>query len=188
MRRSNRATWRDDKRQFQFVLEVPKGLSSPRTLRSILAETPQCSLNHRIQLAKQLARSVTFVYTSGFVHKISAQRPFWFLQTVRTASAHRSSVALRGSGHLGQQQRGLETLNGKRIFIDIRRGKAFGLNSCITCSMIYIVSGCAYWNLHCGILLCGTTEILSFRAQTSTLWLQCRTRTGVGVHLPSRKN
>lgn len=58
-----------DKSQFQFILEVPKGLSSPMTLRGILAEAPRCSLNHRIQLAKQLARSVMFVHTSGFVHK-----------------------------------------------------------------------------------------------------------------------
>lgn len=55
--------------QFQFVLELPKDLPSPRTLRTILMETPQCPLNHRIQLAKQLARSVMFVHTSGFVHK-----------------------------------------------------------------------------------------------------------------------
>ncbi|ODM16477.1 hypothetical protein SI65_07984 [Aspergillus cristatus] len=59
----------NNKSQFQFILEVPKGLSSPRTLRSILAEAPRCSLSHRIQLAKQLARSVMFVHTSGFVHK-----------------------------------------------------------------------------------------------------------------------
>lgn len=59
----------DNGSQFQFVLEVPKGLSSPRTLRTILMETPQCLLNHRVQLAKQLARSVMFVHTSGFVHK-----------------------------------------------------------------------------------------------------------------------
>lgn len=58
-----------DKSQFQFILEVPKGFSPPRTLRGILAEAPRCSLNHRIQLAKQLARSVIFVHTSGFVHK-----------------------------------------------------------------------------------------------------------------------
>lgn len=59
----------NNKSQFQFILEVPKGLSSPRTLRSILAEAPRCSLSHRLQLARQLARSVMFVHTSGFVHK-----------------------------------------------------------------------------------------------------------------------
>lgn len=55
--------------QFQFVLEVPRGLSSPKSLRTLLMETPRCSLSHRIQLAKQLARSVMFVHTAGFVHK-----------------------------------------------------------------------------------------------------------------------
>lgn len=59
----------NDGAQFQFLLEVPQGLSSPKYLRNILMETPKCSLSHRIQLAKQLARSVVFVHTAGFVHK-----------------------------------------------------------------------------------------------------------------------
>ncbi|KAJ5658602.1 uncharacterized protein N7484_002251 [Penicillium longicatenatum] len=55
--------------QFQFIFEIPKGLDSPKTLRTLLIEKQECSLSHRVQLAKQLARSVMFVHTSGFVHK-----------------------------------------------------------------------------------------------------------------------
>lgn len=55
--------------QFQFVFEVPHGLTSPKSLRNIILENPQCSLSKRVQLALQLARSVMFVHTTGFVHK-----------------------------------------------------------------------------------------------------------------------
>ncbi|KAI9037046.1 uncharacterized protein KD926_000913 [Aspergillus affinis] len=55
--------------QYQFILEVPRGLIAPMTLRNLLQSQPRCSLNHRFQLAKQLARSVMFVHTTGFVHK-----------------------------------------------------------------------------------------------------------------------
>ncbi|CAG8063123.1 unnamed protein product [Penicillium nalgiovense] len=59
----------DQATQFQFIFEIPDGLSSPVTLRSLLIENPGCSLSQRIQIAKQLARSVMFVHTTGFVHK-----------------------------------------------------------------------------------------------------------------------
>ncbi|KAF7518467.1 hypothetical protein PCG10_010730 [Penicillium crustosum] len=55
--------------QFQFIFEVPQGLTSPKSLRNIILEKPQCSLSKRVQLALQLARSVMFVHTTGFVHK-----------------------------------------------------------------------------------------------------------------------
>ncbi|KAJ5768903.1 hypothetical protein N7520_003462 [Penicillium odoratum] len=56
--------------QFQFILDIPQGLSStPTTLRHLLIEQSQYPLNQRIQLARQLARSVMFVHTAGFVHK-----------------------------------------------------------------------------------------------------------------------
>ncbi|KAK1144339.1 hypothetical protein N8T08_005491 [Aspergillus melleus] len=59
----------DTQKQYQFILEVPRGLVAPMTLRSLLQHQPRCSLNLRFQLAKQLARSVMFVHTIGFVHK-----------------------------------------------------------------------------------------------------------------------
>lgn len=55
--------------QFDFIFGIPEGLHSPTTMRSLLMEKPQCSLSKRVQLAKQLARSVMFVHTTGFVHK-----------------------------------------------------------------------------------------------------------------------
>lgn len=59
----------DKDTQFQFIFEIPHGLHSPTTLRSLLIDKPQYSLSNRVQLAKQLARSVMFVHTTGFVHK-----------------------------------------------------------------------------------------------------------------------
>ncbi|KAI9924255.1 hypothetical protein AWENTII_003040 [Aspergillus wentii] len=55
--------------QFEFIFEIPSQLSSPTTLRHLLMQEFRCPLNQRIQLAKQLARSVMFVHTAGFVHK-----------------------------------------------------------------------------------------------------------------------
>jgi hypothetical protein len=56
--------------QFQFIFGIPEGLSAtPTTLRDLLIKGSRYSLSQRVQLAKQLARSVMFVHTAGFVHK-----------------------------------------------------------------------------------------------------------------------
>ncbi|KAL4932163.1 uncharacterized protein BDV17DRAFT_288240 [Aspergillus undulatus] len=55
--------------RFYLLFEVPDNLSAPQPLRTLLKDTPRCSLTQRIQLAKQLARSVMFVHAAGFVHK-----------------------------------------------------------------------------------------------------------------------
>ncbi|GFF85094.1 hypothetical protein IFM60648_07249 [Aspergillus lentulus] len=55
--------------QFQYIFEIPEGLSTPKTLRSLLREMIRCSLSQRFQLAKHLARSVMFLHATGFVHK-----------------------------------------------------------------------------------------------------------------------
>ncbi|KAJ5952462.1 uncharacterized protein N7479_010875 [Penicillium vulpinum] len=55
--------------QFEFILEIPDELRYPKTLRSLLLSNTNVSLTKRIQLSKQLARSVMFVHTTGFVHK-----------------------------------------------------------------------------------------------------------------------
>ncbi|QGA19453.1 hypothetical protein EYB26_007142 [Talaromyces marneffei] len=55
--------------QFQFVFAIPPGLFNPRTLRDLLLHGATYPLDQRFQLAKKLARSVTFVHTYGFVHK-----------------------------------------------------------------------------------------------------------------------
>ncbi|KAB8227658.1 uncharacterized protein BDW43DRAFT_238944 [Aspergillus alliaceus] len=59
----------DQDTQYQFIFGIPLGLTSPRTLRSLLMECPLISLSKCVQLAKQLARSIMFVHTTGFVHK-----------------------------------------------------------------------------------------------------------------------
>lgn len=55
--------------QFDFILEIPDGLDSPKTLRDQLLDKERPSLTVIMQLAKQLTRSVMFVHTTGFVHK-----------------------------------------------------------------------------------------------------------------------
>lgn len=55
--------------QFEFILEIPDQLRTPKTLRSLLLSSAKLSLTTRFQLSKQLARSVMFVHTTGFVHK-----------------------------------------------------------------------------------------------------------------------
>lgn len=54
----------------RIIFEVPPGRSNPRALRDILLNTPPpASLTHRLLLAQNLAKSVGFVHTFGFVHK-----------------------------------------------------------------------------------------------------------------------
>ncbi|KAE8395442.1 hypothetical protein BDV23DRAFT_194145 [Aspergillus alliaceus] len=45
----------DQDTQYQFIFGIPLGLTSPRTLRSLLTECPLISLSKRVQLAKQLS-------------------------------------------------------------------------------------------------------------------------------------
>ncbi|KAJ5614197.1 hypothetical protein N7528_007851 [Penicillium herquei] len=53
-----------------LLFEIPKDVSSPRILRDrLLTDSTKPSLTQRVQLAKQLARSVMFVHAAGFVHK-----------------------------------------------------------------------------------------------------------------------
>lgn len=54
---------------FEFVFEIPTGMSDPRSLRSILMDGSLMPLNEKFVLAKSLARSVIYVHMSKFVHK-----------------------------------------------------------------------------------------------------------------------
>lgn len=55
---------------FELIFTVPEGLKNPRSLRNLLLTGDHFyPLNERIDLAKQLAKSVMFVHTSQFVHK-----------------------------------------------------------------------------------------------------------------------
>ena len=55
---------------FDFIFRIPKELSSePRSLRAYLSSHLDHTLTDRFQLAKQLAKSISYVHTLGFVHK-----------------------------------------------------------------------------------------------------------------------
>ena len=55
---------------FDFVFRIPKELGNePRCLREYLSLRFDHTLTDRFQLAKQLAKSVSYVHTLGFVHK-----------------------------------------------------------------------------------------------------------------------
>ncbi len=55
---------------FTFVFRTVEGLSVPQSLRAILlAGEANHSLSDRLDIAKQLAKSINFVHTFGFVHK-----------------------------------------------------------------------------------------------------------------------
>ena len=55
---------------FDFVFQIPRELSNePRSLRSYLSSNPNLTLTNRFELAKQMAKSISYVHTLGFVHK-----------------------------------------------------------------------------------------------------------------------
>lgn len=55
---------------FTFIFRIPSGYSQPRSLRTCLTEMQGTdSLSDRFRLANELARSVSYVHTFGFVHK-----------------------------------------------------------------------------------------------------------------------
>lgn len=55
---------------FDFVFYIPEGLKNPQSLRHILVFADDTiSLSDRFRIAQQLAQSVSYVHTYGFVHK-----------------------------------------------------------------------------------------------------------------------
>ena len=55
---------------FDFVFNVPEGLTQPKSLRSILITgDSNHALSDRFKVAKQLAKSVNYIHTYQFVHK-----------------------------------------------------------------------------------------------------------------------
>ena len=55
---------------FVFVFQIPEELSNePRSLRSYLSSNPKLTLTDRFELAKRMAKSISYVHTLGFVHK-----------------------------------------------------------------------------------------------------------------------
>jgi len=61
----------DNKRpsSFDFVFQIPNELSDPKSLRSYLSLGTDHTLTDRLNVAKQLVKSVGYVHTLGFVHK-----------------------------------------------------------------------------------------------------------------------
>lgn len=55
--------------KIEMVFRVPKDLVNPRSLRSLLISGGSPSTNERVELAKRLARTVSFVHSAQFVHK-----------------------------------------------------------------------------------------------------------------------
>lgn len=57
-------------RSFTFVFRTVQGFSAPQSLRGkLLASQANHSLSDRLNIAKELAKSISFVHTFGFVHK-----------------------------------------------------------------------------------------------------------------------
>jgi hypothetical protein len=55
---------------FDFIFHIPPSLKSPQSLRNVLIEAkPNFSLSGRFHIAQQLAQSLSYVHTYGFVHK-----------------------------------------------------------------------------------------------------------------------
>jgi serine/threonine protein kinase len=55
---------------YTFIFRIPSGFSQPRSLRSCLQNMRGTdSLSDRFRLGNELARSVSYVHTFGFVHK-----------------------------------------------------------------------------------------------------------------------
>ncbi|MCJ1262765.1 hypothetical protein MMC22_002635 [Lobaria immixta] len=62
-------TFQDSFPTFQFVFEIPPGMSDPQSLRQILMGGSRMPLNENFILTKSLARLVIYVHMSKFVHK-----------------------------------------------------------------------------------------------------------------------
>lgn len=58
------------KLRFDFVLQIPKGMGKPQSLRELLVTSRQTyPLSDRVRIANHLARSISFVHMYNFVHK-----------------------------------------------------------------------------------------------------------------------
>lgn len=67
---------------FDFVFQIPRELRhEPRSLRGYLSSQVNHTLTDRFQLAKQLAKSISYVHTLGFVHKNVRPETFLGFQT-----------------------------------------------------------------------------------------------------------
>ena len=55
---------------FDFIFQIPNELSTePRSLRCYLLSNQDFTLTDRFELARQIAKSISYIHTLGFVHK-----------------------------------------------------------------------------------------------------------------------
>ncbi|RMJ25579.1 hypothetical protein PHISP_03548 [Aspergillus sp. HF37] len=132
--------------QFQFIFGIPEGLSAtPTTLRDLLIKGSRYPLSQRVQLAKQLARSVMFVHTAGFVTRISGRRPSSSsrkrMETAIAQSANPSSLDSSGSEQPMHQRTATGTWNDRRISTVIHLGVCL-LEVGLWCSFVCEDGGC----------------------------------------------
>lgn len=94
---------------FTMIFGVPSGRSNPRALRDILLNTPPPeTLTHRLLLAQNLANSVGFVHTFGFVHK--NVRPESILSFEASAGSPHPSAFLVGFENFRKEEGGTQRL------------------------------------------------------------------------------
>lgn len=97
------------KGDFTMIFAVPSGRSKPRALRDVLLNSPPPeSLTHRLLLAQNLAKSVGFVHTFGFVHK--NVRPESILSFEASAGSPHPSVFLVGFENFRKEEGGTQRL------------------------------------------------------------------------------
>lgn len=94
---------------FTIIFEVPLGRFNPRALRDILLNTqPPDTLTHRLLLARNLAKSVGFIHTFGFVHK--NVRPESILTFDSSAGSIYPSAFLVGFENFRKEEGGTQRL------------------------------------------------------------------------------
>ena len=72
----------------RFAFSIPPNLEQPEFLRFLLVSGSQCQpLDDRLEIAKQLAKSVMFVHSAGFVHKNIRPETVLILRSVYSESS-----------------------------------------------------------------------------------------------------
>ncbi|KAJ2895822.1 hypothetical protein MKZ38_006144 [Zalerion maritima] len=110
---------------FSFVFKVPRGLAmEPRSLRDLLLDGQTrsrggnqgsaVSLSHRLALAKDIAKAVSYVHTFGFVHKnIRPETILTFPAAEPPSSDVPASNSTGGSGRGGDEHSDDAIVEGK---------------------------------------------------------------------------
>lgn len=97
------------KGDFTIIFAVPSERSKPRALRDVLLNSPPPeTLTHRLLLAQNLAKSVGFVHTFGFVHK--NVRPESILNFEASPGSPHPSVFLVGFENFRKEEGGTQRL------------------------------------------------------------------------------